>query len=131
MLDIARLLIPSVLILVAVPAVAQNGAPQAPQRGLMLEHRAMLRCSAAFALVAAEQQRAPGGVTAFPPLGQRGREYFVRAVAQVMDDTGLPRQDVVAELEREARDLSADGRLDQVMPACLLALDASEGDKAP
>ncbi|MFC4256867.1 hypothetical protein GRI97_14915 [Altererythrobacter xixiisoli] len=128
---LVRLCLSSVLVLIAVPLAAQESASHASPRGLMLEHRAMLRCSAAFALVAAEQQRAPGGMTAYPPLSGRGREYFVRAVAQVMDDTGLPRQEVVAELEREARDLSAAGRLEQVMPACLLALEASETGEAP
>ncbi len=131
---LARLIAPSFLILLAVPALAQDGAGQAPtqvspQRGLMLEHRAMLRCSAAFALVAAEQQRTP--TSAYPPLGQRGREYFVRAVAQVMDETGLPRAEVVAQLEQEARDLSTDNKLDQIMPACLLALEAGEAGTAP
>jgi hypothetical protein len=113
--------------LLAVPAAAQ----EAPR--FTLEHRMLLRCSAAFAIVAGEQQRGVPSAAAYPPLGGRGREYFVRASVRLMDDLELTRQQVEASLRTEVQGLqrtsreAADpaGYLDSVMRPCLSALEAS------
>ena len=75
-----------------------------------------LRCSAAFALVAALE---------YPPMAERGREFFVRSGAQLMDQAGLTRATIEERLRAEAGAILADGSLDEIMPPCLLLLDAS------
>jgi hypothetical protein len=102
----------------AAPIAAQTAPPP-----LTLEQQAALRCSAAFAVGAALQQRGQGGE--WPPLASRGREFFVRVSAQLMDDTGRTREQVGAELAGQARQLGDPAALRATMPACLLMLDAS------
>jgi len=109
-------LLPALALLLAPAAAAAQTAP------LSLEHRMLLRCSAAFAIVAARQAAGDAGSLAFPPLAASGREYFVRASAQVMDEAGLDRAAVSSALEKEARDLIEQGTLAQVMPVCLTLL---------
>ena len=84
-----------------------------------------MRCSAAFALVSFAQANSDAEARKWPQIDPRGREFFVRALAQVMDSTGLGRDAVAALVESEARALLDRGEVDQVMPACLLMLDAS------
>ncbi len=113
--------------LLAAPAAAQQ------QPAFTLEHRMMLRCSAAFALVAAEQQRGNASALAYPPLGERGREYFVRASVRLMDDLKLSREQVEASLRTEVEGLRKASKeasdplqyVDGLMQPCLSALDAS------
>lgn len=106
----------------AVPAAAQVPAA-APQ--LTLEQSTALRCSAAFAIVAADQAAGNAKALAFPPMAQRGREFFVRASAQLMDEAQVTRADVAALLQTEAQRQRDTGTTAEIMPACLLLLDAS------
>lgn len=106
----------------AVPAVAQGSA--APPQ-LTLEQSTALRCSAAFAIVAADQAAGDAKALEFPPMAQRGREFFVRASAQLMDEAGVTRTDVAALLQAEAQRQRYTGTTAEIMPACLLLLDAS------
>jgi hypothetical protein len=109
----------------AAPAHAQPLAGQ-PAVAMTLEQQMLLRCSAAFALGAGEQQRTAPGAPASPPLAERGREFFVRSAARLMDELKLTREQVEARLRQEAQALSArPGRLAEVMPPCLSALEAS------
>jgi hypothetical protein len=85
----------------------------------------LLRCSAAFALVAHGQATGDEASLAHPPLEQRGREFFVQASARVMDEAGLERDAMVAALTAEALELSGTEMLDQVMPACLATLQST------
>lgn len=97
----------------------------APAPDLTLQQRTSMRCAAAFAIVAQGQQAGNRQALAFPALGNRGKEFFVRASAKLMDETGLSREQVSAVLSAEAQALW-DGQLtEQVMPACLSLLDAS------
>ena len=107
--------------LLAAPAAAQI----APAPQLTLEHRMLLRCSAAFALVAYRQGTGDGVAAQYPPLKERGSEYFVRASARVMEEAGLDRTAVTAALQEEARTLLQGGTLTAVMPVCLSALEAA------
>lgn len=106
------------LALIATPLSAQ--APVAPQ--LTLDQRMLVRCSAAFSLVAQGQENGNADALRYPDLSQRGREFFVRASAQVMDEAGLDRDQISAALSAEAQDLWDNGTLDAVMPACLALL---------
>lgn len=105
--------------LIAAPLAAQP-APQ-----LSLEHRMLLRCSAAFALVANRQAAGDATALVYPPMQERGAEYFVRASARVMDEARLDRDAVADALRHEAGTLVEDRTLAQVMPACLAALEAA------
>ena len=104
----------------AVPAFAQP----APHRSL--EHKMLLRCSAAFALVANRQAAGDADALRYPPLEERGKEFFARASARVMDEARLDRAGIAQALEAEARTMVKGGELAAIMPVCLSALDASE-----
>lgn len=84
----------------------------------------LLRCSAAFALVSTGQKNGNADSLRYPDLADRGREFFVRASAQVMDEAGLDRSQIAAALSAEAQDMWDNGTLDQVMPVCLNMLPA-------
>lgn len=120
-------LAPLALLLLAAPAVAQAPSPApAPAPAplpLSVPQATALKCSAAFALGAAAQARGEGG--AWPALGERGREYFVRASARIMDDTGWSRDRVAGRLAEEARALRPPAALAAAMPPCLTLLDAA------
>ena len=106
------------LLIAAAPALAPIAAAAQPAQ-LTLEQRMLLRCSAAFALVSRGQADANAEALAYPPLGNRGREYFVRASATVMQQAGLDRAAISAALSAEAQDLLDNGTLDAVMQVCL------------
>jgi hypothetical protein len=106
-------------LLLAPPASAQAPEP-AP---LNLQQASALKCSAAFALGAAAQARGEGAQ--WPALSARGREFFVRASAQIMDETGWSRDLVALKLAEQAKALGQPGALAAAMPPCLLLLDAS------
>ena len=116
---------PIVPILAAALLAAPAAAQVVPQPQLSLEHRMMLRCSAAFALVAHRQAQGDVEALAFPPMKQRGSEFFVRSSARVMDEAGLDRSAVSTILTSEARSLLEGGTLAAVMPVCLTALEAA------
>ncbi len=107
------------LVAMALPAAA--GAADA----LNPAQHFKLRCAAAFARLADAQAHGDARVRQYPELGERGREYFVRAAAEVMEDTGWSREQVKAALTAEASDLSQKGALDAALPLCLKSLDAS------
>ena len=109
----------AMLALLAAPLAAQPGAP------LSLEHRMLLRCSAAFALVSARQDAGDAEALAYPPLKDRGREFFVRASAKVMDEARLDRAALAETMRREAEAVMEEGALGRIMPPCLDALAAS------
>jgi hypothetical protein len=118
-------------VLAAAPLAAPAAAQTAPQ--LSLEQTMQLRCSAAFAIVADEQERGVASARAYPPLGERGKEYFVRSGARLMDDLHLTREQLQAALKGEVEGLQKQAIeaqdpaafVDGVMRPCLLALDAS------
>lgn len=92
---------------------------------LSLDQRTMLRCSAAFAIVARQQAEGKAEAKRYPPMDPRGKEFFIRASGQVIEETNMTHEQIAAALRTEAQGLAAAGRLDAVMPACLLSLDAS------
>ena len=114
----------------APPAAAETPVPL-PQ--LSPDQATLLRCSAVFAVVATEQDRGLAAARAYPPLQQRGREYFVQASAQLMDELPASRETVQALLEREAARLRAEraqaanpaAALDAAIQPCLMSLAAS------
>jgi hypothetical protein len=115
------------LLSLAVPAAAQDARP------MTLEQTMLLRCSAAFAIVANEQARGAPGAAAYPALKDRGKQYFVRASARLMDELSLTREQIAARLKAEVESqqraatsaTNPKAYVDGVMQPCLTALDAS------
>ena len=56
----------------------------------------------------------------------RGREYFVRAMVQLMDDAHLDHDTVAKLVQGEAARLQDSPDLLKGMPACLASLEASK-----
>ncbi len=133
------LLAPLALVLLGpggAPALAAQASPPSPlgppsgegvaePAALPIAQQAALRCSIAIALAAERQRNGETEGRDWPDLTERGREFFVRSLAQVMEDAGLTREALMALGRDEAEELQRPGRLDEVMPACLLMLEAS------
>jgi len=113
-------------LLAAALALQSSPGAAAPEPApLSQENRALLRCAAAFALVANAQGNGDRVAQQWPALGARGREFFVRAMAQVMDASGLDRAGIAQLAGKEAEALKASGEIGKVMPSCLLMLEAA------
>lgn len=120
-----RLALALVLAALPLPLHAQT-APPLP--GLSLEQETAVRCGAAFAIVSNEQARGGALAVRWPVLGTRGREFFVRTGARLMDETGATRPQVQALFARAASSLRADpaalpARLESLRTPCLGLLD--------
>jgi hypothetical protein len=99
--------------------------PAAAPAVLSQEDRALLRCAAAFAVVTNRQAGGDAAGQQWPVLGTRGREFFVRAMAQLMDTSGFDRDGIVALVSNEAKAMVTKDEVDKVMPTCLTMLEAS------
>ncbi|MFN3864087.1 MAG: hypothetical protein ACK4RT_07380 [Erythrobacter sp.] len=108
----------------ALAVQAPSAAAPAPPP-LSQDSRALLRCAAAFAMVAQWQAAGDAAALRWPALGTRGREFFVRSLAQVMDETGLDREAIAWLAGVEAKALSDSGETYKIMPSCLLMLNAA------
>jgi hypothetical protein len=115
-------LITALALALAAPSLAQQSAP-APQ--LTDDERVLLHCSATFALVANRQKAKDPQALAFPDVTERGREYFVRAMVQLMDQAGLDEAAIRSLATAEASRLLEPTTLYKQMPACLASLQAS------
>ena len=117
--------------LLVAPLVAQAPAPPTADLKFSAETGAELRCAAAFAIVASEQRRGLPTALGFPPLAERGREYFVRVGARAMDKDKLNRETVKAVLEGEVARLQEEAKASAdpeaavagVMTPCLARLE--------
>lgn len=122
---IANLLPLVFLALQPAPGAAEPVPPPPEAAQLAPAQQGALRCSAAFALVAERQRQGEEAALAYPPLGERGREFFVQAGARLMDEAGLTRETIAARMREQADTILAEGSLDAIMPPCLLLLEAS------
>lgn len=104
-------------------ALALQAAAAPP--ALTLDQNAAVRCAAAMALTAQAQVRGEPAATALPPLGERGREYFVRVSARLMDDLGLDRDQIASLFRQHAGELARSGEATGVARACLPLLDTA------
>ncbi len=103
------------LTLAAAPAEPTLTPPQAQA----------LRCGVVFALGARMQADKSPLAEDWPALTIRGKEYFVRVTARLMDDTGASRETISAMAMRHAPALSDPAATAAAMPGCLPLLDAS------
>lgn len=107
------------LALIATPAAAfSQDAPR-----LSLEQRMLVRCSAAFAIVATGQDNDNEDALRYPDMREDGREFFVQSGARLMDETGMSREELRAVFSAEAQAIWDQDTLDDLMPACLPMLD--------
>lgn len=107
--------------------------PAFAQQAMTPEQTMQLRCAAAFAIVAGDQARGDPAALAYPPLKNRGQEFFVQVGAQLMDALHFTREQladrVQAEVavQRRAKAAAADPKAytDGVLQPCLAGLEAS------
>ena len=114
--------------LVAVSAAhAQDSSPPAEAPALSLEQQTSLRCAVAFASLASAQDMELEWATQYPPIETRGKEFFVRSLAKIMEDERFTR-DVVSRLVEQETQRQIEGGpkpAEDMMSACLALLDAS------
>jgi len=120
-----RSLVAIALVFAAAPLAAQQPA-HAPARPLTADQQTLLHCSATFAIVSGRQHAGDKAALAFPDVTAKGREYFVRALVQLMDEAHLDRDAVAAMVKAEAARLEETADPLAGMPACLASLDASK-----
>lgn len=113
-----RILTALAIIAAPAPAVAQTAMPE-----LSLEHRMLVRCSAAFALVARGQETGNAEALRYPDIRESGSEFFVRAGARLMDEAGLDRAQLTTALSQAAQEMQDSDTIGDIMPACLAILD--------
>jgi len=85
----------------------------------------VVRCSSALAILAEGQANGNPAAKKWPPIETRAREFFVRALAQLMDQTGLDRAGINRVASKEAQDLWDKGDIEKVLPSCLVMLESS------
>jgi hypothetical protein len=123
------------LTMILIAALALQSAPaDAPARpisldALPIEQAATARCAFAFATVSRWQKADDARGRAFPDIAaEGGREFFVQAMAGLMDAAALTRADVMALAAQEAEGHGQPGgteRIAAIMPACLMMKSAA------
>lgn len=109
----------------ALAALLASAASAQEAPSLSLEQKTLVRCSAAFALAANLQESGDKSLGEIPEIRARGQEYFVRAMASLMDQTGLGREAIAGLLKAEVGTLAEGDTLAKTMPACLVSLETS------
>ena len=126
MIKLAPWLLPASLALSPV-AAAQTQGP-------VVDLDTALRCSALFGIIAAEQQRGvASSLATYPPMNQRGREFFVQTGARLMDEQKLTREQAQLRFKFEVEKLQAEvmaapdptATARTIAAPCLALLDAT------
>lgn len=128
---ISRIAALAVMLSTPLAAAAPGPAPDLPV--LSLEQETALRCSALFGIVAFDQARGAPVDPRWPAMAVRGKEFFVRTGARLMDETGIDRAQLQALVQREVVGLQAGGGAAAAPGAlagslrepCLMLLDAA------
>ena len=90
---------------------------------LPVQEAAAPRCGVVFAVIEGQQAGGSERAKQWPDLAKNnGREFFVRAMAKLMDDRGLNRATIAQLVAREREKLAADDYKTayQLMEPCLL-----------
>ena len=109
------------LTLAATPAMPAAATPPS----LTPPQAAALRCGVVFAMGAKMQADGKPVATNWPPLDQRGREFFVRTAARIMEETGASRDAIQALAAAQLITLRGDGAVAAAVPGCIVLLDAA------
>ena len=107
---------------------ASNGPALTDLAKLPIAESTGPRCGVAFAIVEGWQQAGNEQGAKWPDIeASGGKEFFVRAIAKLMDSYTLSRDDVNALVQLELRrHMENDGEtVEAMMPGCLALLDAS------
>lgn len=114
-------------------AAALLGAAPAAAQETVADLDTSVRCAAAFGLVAGLQEQGDADALTYPPLGARGREFFVQVGARLIDERGLSHEELsvffidrltaLIEQAQAAPDPAAELR--SVVQPCLVLLDAT------
>lgn len=113
--------------LVAVPLSAARAQPT------VADLDTSVNCAVVFGVIASEQQRGAPGADRFPPLAERGKEFFVQVGARLIDEQRLTRDQARARFEARAMTVQGDlaaapdpaARLREIAVPCLTLLDAA------
>ena len=127
-----RILLTAAAFAIAAASTAAVAAPSSPPAPV-IDLQTGLQCSAAFAIVAAEQDRGVASALAWPRLKERGREFFVHVGALLMDAEHLDRPATQARFKAEVERLQAEtmaapdpaARVAAILTPCLVLLDAT------
>lgn len=114
---------PFLVALLAAPLAAQAPQPVPVNPVLSPQVQTGLRCAALFSIVAGEQARQQA--TDWPPLAQRGREFFVRVSARAMDEGKLGRPALQALMRNEVAAVRKAETRAALKAPCLALLDAN------
>ena len=108
----------------ASPATQQNDNPPASLDALPVDQSTAPRCGVAFAVVSRWQKAGDARGGGYPDMeSEGGREFFVRAMADLMESENLDRDQLMTLISGGVDTLdSAEGaqRIEAMMPACLL-----------
>lgn len=125
-----RFLAPALLLFAQpVAGLAQKADQSVPAASMLTaDHRAALRCAAAFAIVATAQSSGEA-LPGWPPLTVRGKRYFADTGLAVMKDAGLGREAVRDLIADDVRALQVaadpDAALAALAKPCSARLDAT------
>jgi hypothetical protein len=130
------MLAPLLVAALALQAAPETSPPALPPGNatvtldtLPIEHAAAARCAIVFATVSRWQKQGDPRGKAYPDIeATGGREFFVRVMAKLMDQTGLGREDIIALSTRAADDNEGEGGttiIAAMMPACILMKTAA------
>lgn len=118
----------SALVLVAAQAASTAPVEQAPSPApptLSAPQAAALRCGVVFAMGAKMQAEGKPAAAGWPELGAKGREYFVRTAARIMEETGADRAAIQALAAAQLASLKDDAAIADAVPGCLVLMDAA------
>lgn len=90
-------------------------------------------CAVVFGIIASEQQRGVAGADRFPPLAERGKEFFVQVGARLIDERQFGRDQARSHFQSRAVALQDDlaaapdprARLDELAAPCMALLGAA------
>jgi hypothetical protein len=94
--------------LVSLAALAAASAIPARAEAPVADLDIAVRCGALFGIINSEQKRGVASALEFPPLETRGKEFFVRTAARLMDERQLTREEVGARFKAETEKLQAE-----------------------
>lgn len=109
----------------AAPAIPVERAPSPPLPVLSAPQAAALRCGVVFAMGAKMQAEGKPAAASWPPLDTKGREFFVRTAARIMEETGADRTAIQALAAAQLATLKDDAAVLGAVPGCLVLLDAA------
>lgn len=113
------------MVMLTVLAAFTLAAAPAAEPALTPPQAEALRCGVVFALGAKLQADKAPVAARWPALGTRGKEYFVRVTARLIDDTGASRETLAAMAMRQVPALGDPAAVAAAMPGCLPLLEAS------